>query len=362
MSTRMPPGTGGLGRSAASPGANLHALAGWPAQVVVIVVALLGSILTQPGVSAPLVLDLPPAPEGYGSRVAVLAAIATGQLKLIQPDEALPEGVTEERDVVYGRVGQRELKLDLALPAIKRSPTEKIAGLIFVHGGDWSGGERSIYHYYTRRFAKSGYAAATISYRLSGEAPFPAAVQDAKCAVRWMRANADRYGIDPDRIAILGGSAGGHLALMVAYSDSPDLEGDGGHAASSSRVAAVVDFYGPVDLTTEEARAAGAVQKFLGGTFADRQADYVRASPITHLDAHDPPTLIIHGALDEIVSIRQSEQLVERLEALQVPYAFQRLEGWPHTLDAAERVNEYCQHAMRSFLARELRAAGERSD
>ncbi len=185
-----------------------------------------------------------------------------------------------------------------------------------MHGGAWSGGERSVYRYYLQRFAERGYAAATISYRLSDEATFPAAVQDAgKCAVRWMRSPADQYRIDAERLAIVGGSAGGHLSLMVAYSDDPSLEGNSGHAGVSSRVAAVVDFYGPVDLTTTTAREAGAVRRFLGGSYEEKPHTYEQASPVFHLDADDPPTLIFHGSIDEVVSITQADELVGRLKA-----------------------------------------------
>ncbi len=284
-----------------------------------------------------------------------MAAIAVGRLKMIEPDKELPADVEELQDLEYGKVGERSLKLDLALP---RQSTQLRPGLIFIHGGGWSGGERAIYHYYTRRFAQRGYAAATISYRLSGEAPFPAAVQDAKCAVRWMRANAQRYRIDPDRIAVVGGSAGGHLAMMVGYCDAPGLEGDGGHAGVSSRVAAVLNFYGPTDLTLTSARDNEAVQKFMNGSYETQPDEYRLASPLMHLDAGDPPTLVIHGTLDKIVTIEHADRLVQRLEELKIPFVYDRMTGWPHALDAAEPVNAHCQIVMHKFLDRYLRAAG----
>jgi acetyl esterase/lipase len=306
-------------------------------------------------IAAPPAFDSPAAPPGYASREAAMAAIATGQLKLIEPSDDVPETVLEHRDLEYCQVDGHFLKLDLAVP---KQPLGKVPGLIFVHGGAWSGGERSVYRYYITRFAEHGYAAATISYRLSGEATFPAAIHECKCAVRWMKSNADRYGIDADRIAIVGGSAGGHLALMVAYSDDPALEGNGGYPGISSRVAAVVNFYGPVDLTTNAAREAGAVCKFLGGTFEERKSDYELASPWLHLDANDPPTLIFHGSLDQVVSVDQADRLASRLAELDVPYVYDRLEGWPHALDAALIVNEHCRELMLQFFAHYLKAGG----
>ncbi|HOF42132.1 MAG TPA: alpha/beta hydrolase, partial [Candidatus Hydrogenedentes bacterium] len=148
----------------------------------------------------------PPAmPMGYGSTIEVMAAIANGRIPLLDDNPPLPDGVKELAGLEYGNIDGVSLELDLALPANGEGP---FPGLIFIHGGGWASGKRQVYHLYTYYFAQQGYAAATISYRLSGQAKFPAAVQDVKCAVRWMRANAAAYHIDPDRIALIGGSAG----------------------------------------------------------------------------------------------------------------------------------------------------------
>jgi len=280
-----------------------------------------------------------------------MAAVATGLLPLIKQDEGPPDDVRELKDVEYGRVGERALTLDIDLPKQPRGP---VPGLIFIHGGAWKGGERTIYHYYTRRFAQRGYAAATVSYRLSGEAPYPAAVHDVKCAVRWMRAHAAEYGIDPDRLAAIGGSAGGHLAMMIGYCDAPHLEGDAGHAGVRSDVAAVVNFYGPVDLTTEMGQKASVVQKFLATSYDQDPKRYEEASPLSHLDANDPPTLIVHGTLDDVVPVDQADLLAKRLGELGVAHEYARMEGWPHTLDAAQPANDYCQQRMLRFFEEHL--------
>jgi acetyl esterase/lipase len=293
--------------------------------------------------------ELPPPPKGYSNATEVMTAIGAGQLKLITQPKELPPGVVEVTNVEYGRIGDRALTLDLYLPEKRTKPTP---GLIFIHGGAWSGGSRDMYRYYTVRYAQRGYVCATISYRLSREAPFPAAVQDAKCAVRWLRANAARYGVDPDKLGVIGGSAGGHLAMMVGYAAGvASLEGQGGHAAASSRVHVVVNFYGPTDLTTPFARRAGPVKGFLGGkTYDEAPALYAEASPITYITSKAPPTLIVHGSIDDVVPIDQAERLVARLKELGVPYTYERLEGWPHALDAAEIVNERCQLLMNRFF------------
>ncbi|MBN2307792.1 MAG: alpha/beta hydrolase [Candidatus Hydrogenedentes bacterium] len=295
----------------------------------------------------------PPPPEGFASYDEAMAAVLGGKVKLIAPPSEAPDTVREIKDIEYGNVGGRALLLDLYLPLDTHGP---VPGLIFIHGGGWKKGDRKDYLYYTAKYAEQGYAAATISYRFSGEAPFPAAVEDAKCAVRWMRANAAEYGIDPDAIAVLGGSAGGHLAMMVGYSsDVPELEGDGGHAGVSSRVQAVVNLYGPSDLTAEIAKDSGEVRSFLGVGYAEAPELYAKASPLTYLSKDDPPTLILHGTIDELVPVEQSDVLAQKLEALGVPVVYDRLEGWPHTMDRAEAVNERCRFFMDRFFKRYLR-------
>jgi acetyl esterase/lipase len=295
----------------------------------------------------------PPPPPGFKSPQEVLQAIGAGKVKLITPTKELPEGVVEIKDLEYGKVGERSLKLDLYLPE-KR--TKSVPGLIFIHGGAWSGGTRDVYRYYTVRYAQRGYVAATISYRLSGEAPFPAAVEDAKCAVRWLRSNAARYQVDPNKIGVIGGSAGGHLAMMVGYSsDLAQLEGNGGHVGVSSRVQAVVDFYGPYDLTTPFARTNRAVVNFLQGkTYDEAPGLFRQASPATYLTKDDPPTLIFHGTIDDTVPIDQADALARKLADLGIPYVYDRLEGWPHAMDLAEAVNERCQFLMNQFFAKHL--------
>ena len=142
--------------------------------------------------------------------------------------------------------------------------------------------------------------------------------------------------------------------MMVGYSsDVKELEGNGGHQEVSSRVQAVVNLYGPSDLTAPKAQADGSVQKFLGGKkYAEAQELYKRASPIHYLSKNDPPTLILHGTLDEIVPIAQSDALAAKLKKLGIAYTYDRLDGWPHTMDAAEPVFNRCVFFIDEFLAK----------
>lgn len=299
------------------------------------------------------VAELPPAPPGYASEEEIRSAFLAGKLKPIDITIAVPETVIVEKGIEYGKGGDVALKLDLYSP---KNREKALPGVIFIHGGAWRGGSREMYHYYCTKFAEHGYVAATISYRLSGVAKFPAAVEDAKCAVRWLRANAEKYGVDPDRIGVAGGSAGGHLSMMVGYApDMPDLEGKGGNADTSSRVQAVVNLYGPTDLTTDFARTKGVVIDFLDGkTFDDAPELYRLASPITHVTEDDPPTLILHGSIDATVPIDQAVLLVDKLKETGVTFNYDRLEGWPHAMDIEENVNRYCLAKMLQFFGEHL--------
>jgi acetyl esterase/lipase len=295
----------------------------------------------------------PPMPPGYANEDQIKLAILTGLLKIVDAKNVpVPDSVQEIKDLEYGKVGQRSLHLDLYRPKTDKP----VPGLIFIHGGAWKKGNRADMKYYAVKYAARGYVTATISYRLSREAPFPAAVQDAKCAVRWMRAHASQYGINPDQIGVSGNSAGGHLSMMIGYSsDVPELEGDGGYAEISSCVQAVVNFYGPADLTTPFATKQTDLHGFLSGKQYDKDPKlYAFASPITHLTKDDPPTLILHGTIDSTVPIAQADKLARRLEQLDIPMVYEKFVGWPHTMDLAQAVNERCCYLMDRFLEKHL--------
>ena len=306
--------------------------------------------------------EVPPAPAGYSSETAIKAAFFAGMLKTIDVNLPVPDSIKVEKGIEYGKGGDISLKLDLYQPVGGDGAGDPLrSAIIFVHGGAWKGGNREIYHYYCVKLAEKGYVVATVSYRLSDVAPFPAAVQDVKCAVRWMRANAERLHVDPNRIAMAGGSAGGHLSMMAGYvTDNPELEGTGGHDEESSRIQAVVNFYGPTDLTTEFARDNDVVVKFLGGeSYADKPELYQLASPNSHVSADDPPTLILHGSIDTVVPISQAELLVDKLKAAGVPHEYDRVEGWPHTMDLEANVNRHCLAKVEEFLDTHLQSEGK---
>src|SRR5262245_44041194 len=223
--------------------------------------------------------------------------------------------VQVERDLLYGKAGDAELKLDLAMPKNGDGP---FAAIVCIHGGAWMGGKRQDLGKTIEVLAGRGYVALTVSYRLAPAAKFPAQIEDCKAAVRWLRANAKKYKINPERIGAAGYSAGGHLACLLGTTDKNDgLEGNGGNGEQSSRVQAVVSFFGPTDLTrrdwTKEVEGKILVP-FLGGTIDDKPDLYKKASPITYVTKDDPPMLFFHGTKDPLVRIEQSKLLVERLQ------------------------------------------------
>lgn len=299
--------------------------------------------------------ETPPAPPpGFEMPAAVLIAAKTGLLPIVDMNPPLPESVELQTDIEYGKVGDRLLLLDIYRPK-ERAASAPL--LVFIHGGGWAGGKKSDYRVYAVHFAARGYVVASVGYRLSGEKKYPAAVNDVKCAIRYLRSQAESLGIDPERSGVIGGSAGGHLAMMIGYSsDVPELEGDGGHVGVSSRVSAVVDIYGPADMTTDYVRknkaAGNTCRSFFGASIDERLDLYEQASPIRYVTNDDPPTLIMHGTIDDIVPIEQADLLAAKLKEVGVPYIYDRLPGWPHTMDLSKVCNERALWFMDRFLDR----------
>jgi len=245
----------------------------------------------------------------------VLWAILTLTLGLAATPLAAAE-IVVEKDIVYGTGGGKDLKLNLARPEHSNG---LLPAIVYIHGGGWQGGSREMYRYDIEQAAKRGYVAVTVSYRLTdpdahGKArhPFPAQIEDAKCAVRWLRANAEKYHVDPNRIGATGGSAGGHLSLLLGVlGESQKFEGSGGHPGASSRVQAVVNYFGPTDLThlySSSKRVAAILDVLLDGPPEQQAASYRAASPITYVAKDDPPILTLHGTADPVVPVEQATE------------------------------------------------------
>lgn len=227
--------------------------------------------------------------------------------------------VTVEKDIVYGKGSGRDLLLDIAYP--KERPDKPMPVVVWIHGGAWRGGSKDNNH--AMIFVKHGFFTASISYRLSGEAVWPAQINDCKAAIRYLRAHAEQYHLDPDCIGVWGASAGGHLVAMLGTSgDVKELEGEGGWQEQSSRVQAVVDYYGPSNFLKMKGQpsnlnhlAEDSPESLLLGASVTTVPDKVKsADPITYISKDDPPFLIAHGDQDNTVPFNQSEILLEALQ------------------------------------------------
>jgi acetyl esterase/lipase len=236
-----------------------------------------------------------------------------------QPGTALGQRMMEvadatiHPDLVYKTVNGAALTLDLYCP-------EKVSGpapvIVWIHGGAWRrGGKRKCP---AVALVPDGYAVASIDYRLSSTAPFPAQIEDCKAAVRWLRANAAKYNLDADRIGVWGMSAGGHLAALLGTSGGvPELEGSGDNMQYSSRVQAVCAVAGPTNLpalTNVGPKRMSAIEGLLGGPLEKDKAKAIAASPIHYVSKDDPPFLIVHGEGDRVIPVEQSQRLYEALQ------------------------------------------------
>lgn len=244
--------------------------------------------------------------------------------------------VTIINDVVCGKMGDVDCKLDLALPIKKDKAAPCI---VVIHGGAWRAGNKSQHAPHIKRFAELGYVSASLQYRLCPKHTFPAQVEDVKCAVRFLRANADKLGLDPSRFGAMGVSAGAHLAMMLdTVDEESDLEGSGGNKDQPSKVQCAVSIVGPTELWADDLPEASKplVAAFLGGTPLEKMELTKQASPITHLSKDDGPILMIHGTKDELVPQTQVYKMVDAMGVSGVNGRAEVLPGLGHGLNAVE--------------------------
>jgi acetyl esterase/lipase len=279
-------------------------------------------------------------------------------------DERISDEIVVLYNLEYREGASASWKLDLAMP--KEPATAARPAIVVIHGGGWIEGSRSSFSRAQERrpghivdFAKLGFVAVSIDYRLAKEAPFPAAIQDCKCAVRWLRANSKKYQIDSERIGAWGGSAGGHLALMLGMVDkSAGMEGDGPYQEQSSMVQAVVSDSGPIDLLHQyqHEQVHKAIESFLGGPpEGSRSAEYKRASPTNYISAKVPPLMLIYGAVDTQVGVETADRFVEALGRAGVKdISYYRLGTADHCPYSTVRV-PWLVPAVNEFFIRTLR-------
>jgi acetyl esterase/lipase len=261
-----------------------------------------------------------------------------------------PAVIDVQRDVEFARPDGRPLRLDVYRPrhGTQREPRADgtsrplSPAVIVIHGGSWSGGVKSDFETYDRWLAAGGRVVFDVEYRLANSTQrFPAQVLDIKCAIAWVKSHAARYDVDPERIALLGRSAGGQLALLAAYTadDStrrPDSCGDRG-----TRVRAVISFYGPTDLAWAYAHpgrpdvidTASVLENYLGGSPTSAPQAYAAASPVEHVSAQSPPTLFLHGGHDQLVRPENVERIMPKLAAAGVAATYVYLPWANHGFD-----------------------------
>ena len=286
------------------------------------------------------------------------------------PPFSMPENIRVEKDIPYAGTKNPRQTLDLLLPKSARD-SKPLPLVVNFHGGAFRAGDKSMGVREIADLVESGdYAAATINYRLSGEAIWPAQIHDCKAAIRWLRANAAKYGLDPDRIGVIGASAGGHLAAMLGTGGGvAALEGDlGPHVGVSSRVKCVVDQFGPSDLLAmadypsriDHNAPDSPESELIGGAIQEHKDAARAASPITYVSRDDPPFLILHGTEDPLVPFNQSERLAEALKAAGVPCTFVKVVEAGHGGFRSPEVGR----RIRQFLDKHLRdrPVGEVSD
>jgi acetyl esterase/lipase len=235
--------------------------------------------------------------------------------------------IAVEKDVVFGKGGSMDLRLDIYRPP---PGTATRAATIHVHGGGFTAGSKETLNERIQPFAQSGFVAIAIQYRLLGQAPFPAMLEDVKTAIRWTRVNASKVGIDPAHITIVGYSAGGHLALTAnGTQNRPEFEGTGGHAGAGTQVASCVAFYPVVDGGPPPA-----------------------ASPATYVTERSAPTVLLHGVADTMVPIESSQRFFQLLRDRKVPSEFHSFAGQPHIFDRDPAFARVCAQVAALFIER----------
>lgn len=273
-----------------------------------------------------------------------------------------PEGYIAVRDLDYaGRDNPRQ-KLDLYLP---EKPSDKPRPLIiYIHGGGWEGGGKEDAGALLLFAKQGGYAAASIGYRLTDEARWPAQIHDVKAALRWLKAHAKDHGIDPEKVALFGISAGGHLVSLLGTSQGvKELEGTVGVPGESLKIRCVANFCGPANFLTfpgqgsviDPEKPDAAIYKLFGGPLSQRQAEARTASPVSHVSGDDPPFLHIHGTADRLVPLAQALEFDAVLDKAGVESTLLTGEGAPHVF-----FSEDLRAKMQAFFDKHLQ--GRRAD
>jgi triacylglycerol lipase len=294
-------------------------------------------------------LDKPPPYKPFPMYGSFLFAVANQTLPMVyDTQQALPDHIRKIPDVVYKHSDGVELGLDIYFNREDKSPNPLI---LIIHGGYWKAGDKGAF--YAQRaieFVNLGYTVVSINYRLSTGYKYPANIEDLRDGILFLTAKAELYNIDPTQIMTYGISAGGHLAAFIPLAANSDREYSKGLSASVFKGA--ISLYGIHDLSLTIQREHPFTELYIGTSYDVNPSKYIDASTISHVDREDPPVLLMHGSIDGSVSVKNSDELAKALEAEEVPFVYDRIEGWPHLMDFFSPIGERSLWQVYQFLKR----------
>jgi acetyl esterase/lipase len=271
----------------------------------------------------------------------------------VAADLTIPSNVVFERDIEFANPDNQHLMLNMARPKEGEGP---FPAVLCIHGGGFRAGNREGQNRRCLSLAERGFVAVTVEYRLAPQYKFPAAVFDVKEAVRWLRANAGKYKINPGRIGVTGDSAGGHLAYFLGVTaGAREFEGEGGNQEVSSAVNCVVSYYGPTDFTKSYGKSVDAAEVlplWFGGNLDQARAAHIAGSPLNWVTPRAAPTLIIHGTEDKYVAYEQAIWMGDRLSACGVDVEMLTLPGAGHGFRGEDA--QKAEAAMLAFFSKRL--------
>jgi acetyl esterase/lipase len=291
-----------------------------------------------------------PVVEAYSTAAQRGVSISWGRYFLGSGQADALALVDVQRDVEFASPDGHTLRLDVYRPhySTRREPQADAASrplspaVIVIHGGSWSGGAKSDFAAYDRWLAAGGRVVFDVEYRLANSAQrFPAQLMDIKCAIAWVKNHAAQYDVDPERLALLGRSAGGQLALLAAYAANEPTLRPASCDAQETSVRAVISFYGPTDLAWDYAHpgrpdvinTTHVLENYLGGSPTSAPQAYASASPVEHVSAQSPPTLFLHGGRDQLVRAENVERIMPKLAAAGVDVTYVYLPWANHGFD-----------------------------